>query len=200
MTLARPYELLSMDKPQIPTASDDEAIISQQTMNWIRSFIIEYNICPFARHVVEHGTLKLQVSTVTDTTSALEDLMLSVQQLDSNTDIETSLLIFPNLFTDFMDYLDFVDLAETLLLEQDYEGIYQLATFHPDYCFAGVLGDDVSNFTNRSPYPMLHLLREDSIEQAIEFHGKTEEIPQENIATMHKLGLDKIKKILQAIR
>jgi len=188
-----------MDKQKIVTGSSNEDVILQQTINWIRSFIVAYNICPFAKHVVNNGTLKLQVSKATKTENALEDLMLNVAQLDTNTNIETSILIFPYLFVDFIDYLEFIDLSEALLFEQDYEGIYQLATFHPHYCFAGVLANDVSNFTNRSPYPMLHLLREDSVEQAIAFHGKTEEIPSENIATMHKLGLEKIKKILQLI-
>jgi uncharacterized protein len=106
------------------------------------------------------------------------------------------LLIYPSYLNDFNDYLDFVYLAETLMSQQGYDGIYQLATFHPDYCFQGVASDDVSNFTNRSPFTMLHILRESSIEKAIAHYGNTEKIPANNIATMQRLGLEKVKKIL----
>lgn len=173
----------------------DEFII-QHTHNWIRSFIVKYSICPFAKREVERGSLKIQVSSTKKIAQALEELMSEIHVLDENHNIETTLLVFPSLFNDFFHYLDFVDLAENLLLDQGYEGIYQLATFHPDYCFADVDFNDVSNYTNRSPYPMLHLLREDSIEKAIAYYGDTGKIPETNIATMHKLGIEEVKKIL----
>ncbi len=181
----------------MPISEDN--VISESTMQWIRSFIIEYNICPFAKHVVDKGTLTINVIHTTKLETALEEMMSAVEVLDKNPGIETTLLIFPDMLNDFFDYLDFAELAEQLLADQAYEGIYQLATFHPNYCFAGVSPDDVSNYTNRSPYPMLHLLREESIEKAIAHHGNPEQIPEDNIATMHKLGLDKIKKLLKNI-
>lgn len=173
----------------------DEFII-QHTQNWIRSFIIQFKICPFAKREVEQGSLRIQVSPAKKIKQALEEFMEEIHLLDKNRGIETILLVFPALFSDFYDYLDFVDLAEALLLKQGYEGIYQLASFHPDYCFSDVDYDEVSNYTNRSPYPMLHLLREESIEKAIDFYGDTEKIPENNIATMHKLGEEEVKKIL----
>jgi hypothetical protein len=176
----------------------EEHIISQ-TKHWLRSFIIKLNICPFAKHVVEKNTLKIAVSNVKTIEKGLEDLVMELMFLDQNAGVETTLLIFPTLCRDFFDYLDFVDMAEIVLHDQGYEGVYQLATFHPDYCFADTDFNDVSNYTNRSPYPMLHLLREDSVEKAIAHYGDTETIPKNNIATMHKLGLEQIKKLLAAL-
>jgi len=176
-----------------------DEMIAQHTLNWIRSFIIAYNICPFAKQVVENGTLNIEVIDAEDTAAMLEAVMIAVRQLDEHPHLETTLLVLPAITGDFYDYLDLAELADTLLFEHDYEGVYQLATFHPQYCFAGVLADDVTNFTNRSPYPMLHILREDSVEKAIAYHGNTEDIPDDNIATMRQLGMEKMKKLLQSI-
>ena len=172
------------------------SLIAEETLNWVRSFIIEYNLCPFAKGPVNKGTLKIAVSETKKKALALEDLMVEIQLLDKNPEIETTLLVFAETFKDFFAYLDFVDLAEQLILEQGYEGIYQLATFHPDYYFADTEPDDVSNYSNRSPYPMIHILREDSLEKAIASYGNTDIIPERNIATLQQLGLEKIKKII----
>ena len=176
--------------------SQSDSLIVKQTLNWIRSFIIEYNLCPFAKGPVNKGTLRINVSEAKKKAQALEELMVEVQLLDTNPEIETTLLVFADSFKDFFAYLDFVDLAEQLLVEQGYEGIYQLASFHPDYYFADTNPEDASNYSNRSPYPMVHLLREESLEKAIAAYGNTEEIPQNNIATLNQLGLEKIKKIV----
>ena len=103
--------------------------------------------------------------------------------------IETTLIIFPNHFADFEDYLDLVDLVEDLSVEQGYEGVYQIASFHPEYCFAGAEEEDPANYTNRSPYPMLHLLREESITRAVEHYKDPEGIPERNMAFAKKKGL-----------
>ncbi|MBA3537912.1 MAG: DUF1415 domain-containing protein [Tatlockia sp.] len=176
--------------------TDSDNYIVQHTENWIRSFIIQLNICPFAKREVERKTLRMKVSRTSKVAQALEQLIVEMQLLDNEPAVETTLLIFPCLFKDFFDYLDFVDLAELLLFEQSYEGIYQLATFHPGYCFAEVDIDDTSNYTNRSPYPMIHILREESVEKAIAYFGETDKIPEANIKSMHKLGINEIKKIL----
>lgn len=177
--------------------TDSNELIINKTLNWVRSFIIKLSICPFAKKAVDDDSLRLAVSASSKVAEALEELMLECERLEANPQIETTLLIYPDLFKDFFDYLDFVDLAEKLMTELEYESIFQLATFHPDYCFADVDFDEVSNYTNRSPYPMLHLLREESIEKAIAYYGNTEEIPEKNIATMNKLGLEAILKIIQ---
>ena len=121
--------------------------------------------------------------------SALETLVDELNFLDRTEGIETSLLIFPNHFADFEDYLDLVELAENLSIEQGYEGVYQIASFHPDYCFAGADADDPANYTNRSLYPMLHLLREDSISKALDHYIDPEGIPERNIAFAQEKGL-----------
>jgi uncharacterized protein len=174
--------------------------IKDKTIAWIRSFIIEYNICPFAKHTVKEGTLEIDVVHPNNTEQALEVTMSTILRMDDNSQIETALLVFPSAFTSFDDYLDFVSFAEELLRMSGYEGICQLATFHPHYCFADTLENDVSNYTNRSPYPLLHILRESSIEKAIAYYGDTSKIPDNNIATMHKLGLDKITALLKNLK
>lgn len=167
----------------------------EQTMNWVRSFIIEHNICPFAKGPVNKGQLRINVSETAKKAQALEDLMTEILFLDENPAIETTLLVFPHAFKDFFTYLDFVDLAEQLIVVQGYEGIYQLATFHPLYFFADTDPDDLSNYTNRSPHPMLHLLREDLLERAIAAYGDTDRIPEKNIAKMNEQGLTNLKKM-----
>lgn len=176
--------------------SESNELIIQHTQNWIRSFIIKFNICPFAKREISRGTVRFQVSLTTKEEAALTELMSEIDVLDKQREIETTLLIFPQLFKDFFHYLDFIDMAEQLLLDSGYEGIYQIATFHPDYCFADVDINDVSNYTNRSPYPMLHVLREESVEKAIEYYGDTATIPENNIVTMQQLGLETVKKLL----
>lgn len=121
-----------------------------------------------------------------------------LQYLDRMEDIETTLLILPNRFADFEDYLDLVGLAEDLSIDQEYEGIYQIASFHPDYCFAGSDNNDPANYTNRSPYPMLHLLREDSITKAIEHYPDPEGIPARNIAYSKEKGLQYMRLLRAA--
>ncbi|HHF0526845.1 TPA: DUF1415 domain-containing protein [Legionella anisa] len=171
--------------------------MKKQTIAWIRSFIIQYNICPFAEYTVNQETLVIDIVRPKNLEQALETMMSTMVRMDKDIEIETVLLLFPSSFSDFDNYLDFVFLAEELLTVSGYEGIYQLATFHPDYCFADVLATDVSNYTNRSPYPMLHILRESSIEKAIDYYGDTSKIPDNNIATMYKLGLDQILTLLK---
>jgi hypothetical protein len=107
--------------------------------------------------------------------------------------IETSFIIFTNSFEDFDDYLDFLALAETLIEEHAYDGVYQVASFHPKYKFEGSNELDAANYTNRSPYPMLHIIREESLEKAIALHPNTEEIPQRNIEFARGKGLKYMK-------
>lgn len=170
--------------------------ITEATQNWLKSVIIEYSICPFAKREMEKGRIFFSINHDADIESCLQQLMLECDRLDTNPDIETTLLIYADAFTAFDDYLDFIEIAEMLLSDQGYDGIYQLASFHPDYCFQGSNQDDAANYTNRSPYPMLHLLRETSIDQAVTSHPDTESIPQHNIELTRKLGLAKMQALL----
>ena len=177
----------------------DQIYISA-TKIWLDSFIIAYGVCPFARRERERGSIRFRVNyqTNTDTEICLLNVITECLQLDVDDGIETTLLIYANAFSSFDDYLDFLALAEDLLVEQGYEGIYQLASFHPDYCFDGVDVDDPANYTNRSPYPMLHLLRESSVERAVSQHSDPENIPQRNIELTRNLGLAKLQRLLTA--
>lgn len=165
------------------------------TKNWIREVVIGLNFCPFARKPFKEELILYKVEDTSDRAIALESLIGTCNYLEENTAMETALLIFPNGFSDFEEYLDLVDLSEKLLKEEGYEGVYQVASFHPNYIFAGSDENDPANYTNRSPYPMLHLLREDLLEIAIDKHANVDDIPNQNIAKAQSLGLEYFKKM-----
>jgi uncharacterized protein len=175
----------------------DQQLITA-TQAWLKTIIIEYSICPFVKRELERGSIRFSICHDTEIESCLLYLMLECDRLNIDSSIETTLLIYDRAFTAFDDYLDFLELAEALLIEQGYEGVYQLASFHPDYCFEGAETDDPANYTNRSPYPMLHLLRETSIERAVATYPDPENIPQRNIELTRKLGLAKMQALLAA--
>ena len=172
----------------------DKQII-EQTEKWINDVVIACNFCPFAANVVRQQTIHYHVETGTDTHVCLETLMLQALKLDNEITIETILVIFPNAFHQFDDYLDLVALAEKALIQNGYEGIYQLASFHPLYQFEGSTETDAANYTNRSVYPMLHLLRESSIDKALEHYKNPENIPDRNIDFAKKKGLNYMKML-----
>lgn len=175
----------------------DQQIIAA-TQAWLNTFVIAYNICPFARREQERNSIRYQVVENNSIEKCLETVIAECEHLDSEPDTETTLLIFAEDFADFEDFLDLLALSEQLLIDQGYEGVYQLASFHPDYCFAQTLEDDPSNYTNRSPYPMLHLIREASIEKAVASHPDPDGIPDRNIALTRQLGLETLRAILGA--
>ncbi|TDO96826.1 DUF1415 domain-containing protein [Marinomonas balearica] len=174
----------------------DEVVISQ-TDNWVKEFIVGLSVCPFAKRELEKQSIRSVVVRTKKNEVALQELMGEIAWLDQNPDTETTLVIFPTCFTDFSRYLDFVELAEELMYQQGCEGVYQLATFHPNYCFSGTESEDVSNYTNRSPYPMLHILREQSVEKAIEFYGDTSKIPGRNIELMESMGEGELEQLMK---
>ncbi|SBS35238.1 hypothetical protein MAQ5080_03116 [Marinomonas aquimarina] len=174
-----------------------EELVVAQTQKWVSSFIVAMNVCPFAKREVDRGSVRYVVVRSRQETVALEELMAEIDFLDQHPEVETTLVIFPTMFHDFVGYLDFVDDSEALMYEQGCEGVYQLATFHPKYCFSGTEEDDVSNYTNRSPYPMLHILREASLEKAIDYYGDTADIPERNIKLMEDTGHEALAKLMQ---
>lgn len=173
----------------------DQQVISA-TQAWLKSFIIELNICPFAHREQQRDSIRYQVARPDNVENALEILVDELLYLDSNPETETTLLIFPEMFDDFEDYLDMVAIAERLLVVQNYEGMYQLASFHPDYHFGAKVENDPANYTNRSPYPMLHIIREDSIDRALENYPNPENIPARNVKLTRQLGLKKLQALL----
>ncbi|MBV1909251.1 MAG: DUF1415 domain-containing protein, partial [Kangiellaceae bacterium] len=126
----------------------------------------------------------------------LLSLTHELTRLDQQGDIATTLILLPKGLESFFDYLDFIDIANELLVELGYEGIYQLASFHPDYCFADVQQDDPSNYTNRSPVPIVHILREEQLEKILAIYPEPENIPNKNIQLTHKLGAKVFKDTL----
>ncbi len=169
----------------------------EQTRRWIYSFVIKHNLCPFAKGEMDKNTVRFEISQATSITDAMQALQTEVDVLNIHTEIETSFLIFPLFLHDFFDYLNFSDMAINQLIQRGYEGIYQLASFHPDYCFADANFDDVSNYTNRSPYPMLQILRETTLEKTIKQFGNIGIIPKKNMSYLRALGLNQVKKILK---
>lgn len=172
--------------------AENEIIVS--TRNWIRDIVIGLNFCPFARKPFTDEKITYQVDATKDQEPALKAFQDCCLHLDTHPEIETALLIFSIGFSDFDDYLDLVEAAEEMIEQEGYEGIYQVASFHPEYVFAGSNEDDPANYTNRSPYPMLHILREEQLEMAIEKHTDVEGIPDRNIAKAKTLGLDYFRK------
>lgn len=166
---------------------NDQQIINQ-TKNWIQKVVIGLNFCPFANREFKNNTIHYQIEHSAKRTDAREALLNECKRLDRDKNIATTLLIFPNAFQEFDTYLQLVSFAENLLTQKGYEGIYQLATFHPLYQFEGSAPDDPANYTNRSIYPMLHLLREDQIHKAVQFYGNAEEIPERNVLFAREKG------------
>ena len=177
-----------MTGQSVPT---DAAVITA-TQEWIEHAVIGLNLCPFARVPVAQKRVRVRVSQARDAETLITDLREEASLLDATdpTEIETTLLIHPFVYADFLDYNDFLDVADALLIEMELDGVLQVASFHPDYQFADTAQDAVENCTNRSPYPTLHLLRESSIDRAIEAMPDTDAIYQRNIETLRSLGMD----------
>lgn len=169
----------------------------KQTRHWIESVVINLNFCPFAGREFFRNSIRYRVVDETETEACLLALIEECVQLDQDPAITTTLLIYPQGFAEFTDFLTLNDIADDLLAEQAYEGIYQLASFHPDYQFADSEFDDASNYTNRSPYPMLHILREELVEKAVQAHTDPEQIPQRNIELARGLGREKLALLLK---
>ncbi len=174
---------------------DQEPVI-QATMAWLSKFVIAHNICPFAKHEYDNKTIRYCVINSEDDMECLTSLIMECFRLDCDLEIQTTLLILPIGYQNFETYLNFLSMAENLLIEHGYEGIYQLASFHPDYYFDGAPPDDAANYTNRSPYPMLHLLRESSIEAALKSVPNPEHIPERNIDYTRQIGNEVLKTLL----
>ncbi len=169
-----------------------------QTKKWINDVIVGCNFCPFAANVIKLKAIHYQVDIGVFPTFSPDSFLNELIRLDKDEAIETSFLIYPKSFEIFDDYLDMVALAEEFLEDNDYEGIYQLASFHPLYQFANSPIDDAANFTNRSPYPMLHLLREVSIDKALEHYKNPDEIPNRNINFAREKGHNYMKMLRDA--
>ncbi len=171
-----------------PTPSADQIVAA--TRSWLEIAVIGLNLCPFAKAVHAGNRVRFQVSTARSTEALLSDLAEELQALQAADPqvIETTLLIHPHVLTDFLDYNDFLDLADAAVDALGLAGEIQIASFHPHYRFADTEADDIGNYTNRSPYPMLHLLRQASVDRAVQAFPDAAAIYDSNIATMRRLG------------
>lgn len=163
--------------------------ITEQCLLWVKKVVMAHQFCPFAAKEIKTNTVRWVINQDADMAATLENLIVECQFLDQHPETSTTLIILPDSYNDFDEYLDLTDIAEQLLVKSNYEGIYQIASFHPDYCFADAQLDDPANFTNRSPYPMLHILREESITEALANFPDAESIPEKNIALARSKGL-----------
>ncbi len=176
-----------MSKPM----TEGDRVIAE-TRAWVDRAVIGLNLCPFAKAPQVKGLVRYVASAATDPAALLADLITELERLAERKpdQLETTLLIHPGVLADFADYNDFLEVAEDTVAELDLEGIIQVASFHPDYQFDGSEPGDIGNATNRSPYPSLHLIREDSIARAVEAFPEAETIYETNIATLEKLGAE----------
>ncbi len=179
-----------------PDAADEEAIIDS-TKTWVERAVIGLNLCPFAKSVFVKKQVRYALTAATNADDLLAELAQELTRLAETApaDLDTTLLIHPQVMTDFIDFHFFLAEADALIRNLGFEGIFQIASLHPDYEFAGSEADDIANYTNRSPYPTLHLLRESSIDRAVAAFPEAESIFERNIETMERLGHDGWKKL-----
>ncbi|MEO7622296.1 MAG: DUF1415 domain-containing protein [Gallionella sp.] len=169
-----------------------EAIIIAATQHWLEKAVIGLNLCPFAKAVHVKKQVRYVVSLAATPEALLEDLMNELRTLQ-NADpkvIDTTLLIHPNVLREFLDFNDFLDTVDIAVAEPEFNDEFQVASLHPHYQFAGTAPDDIENYTNRSPYPTLHLLREASVDQAVDTFPDADQIVDKNVETMKKLGYE----------
>jgi uncharacterized protein len=176
--------ITDMNLPQ----QHDEIIAS--TQRWLETAVIGLNLCPFAKAVHVKDQIRYVVSDVTNIDALCDDLVRELEALaETNPEkIDTTLLILPSVLQDFLDFNDFLDVADEIVEELELDGILQVAPFHPKFQFEDTETDDITNYTNRAPYPILHLLREDSVTRAVEAFPDELEIAENNIKTLRELG------------
>jgi hypothetical protein len=176
----------------------NKEIIIAQTKKWIIDVAVGCNFCPFAGREVKRDTIAYEVLDKASMVTALQAFEAAMKTLDVRAEIETLFLLFPQGFERFAGYLKLVSGAEQVIKRKAYEGVYQVASFHPQYLFAGSLPNDPANYTNRSPYPMLQLLREESVSKAIASYPDTHKIPERNIAFAKQKGLAYMQALFAA--
>jgi uncharacterized protein len=170
--------------------SHRKTLVEEDTRRWLERAVIGLNLCPFAKAVHVKGQVHYAVSDATDAAGLRRDLVAELSALAAaNPQVrDTTLVIAPDAFPDFLDFNDFLAEADAALAELGLEGTIQIASFHPQFQFGGTAPDDITNHTNRAPYPTLHLIREASIDRAVQSFPQAEAIYEVNMATLEKLG------------
>ena len=172
----------------------------QDTQTWFERAVIGLNLCPFAKAVHTKGQIRWVLCEATQPEALLATLVQELQVLASAKPeaIDTTVLVHPRVMQDFLDFNDFLDVADGALEELQLDGVLQIASFHPQFQFEGTAADDMGNFSNRAPYPTLHLLREDSIERAVAATPGAEDIFERNIVTLEALGPEGWDRLFKA--
>ena len=185
-----------MNKPKTVPLQSAEISATKQ---WLDEIIIGLNFCPFAKKEFVNNTICYHQSEYEQVKPASKELLEQCHYLQQHDNIETTLLIYSEGFRSFERYLDLVDYANDLLIESGFEGVFQLASMHPEYCFADDDFDAASNFTNRSPYPMIHIIREASMAKVLKVYKEPEKIPEDNMALAEHKGSNYFQGILKRI-
>ncbi len=170
--------------------------IERNVERWLCQFVVELGLCPFAKHVLDNESIRYKVVLGHNKLDALVDLETELLLLQDNQDIATSLLIIPFTLNEFNDYLDFLENAQQLLEQSQLLGVFQLASFHPQYQFSGTAADAPENYSNRSPYPIIHILRESQVKTAIDIFGDPSSIPTRNIRVLQEIGVENLRETL----
>jgi len=174
----------------------------QLVEKWLDDVVIGLNLCPFSVQPRKKNQVRFKVSQALTPEVLVADLFdeLNIINQSDSSEIETSLIIIPDMLLDFDDYNEFLDIADGLIIDNDWEGVFQIASFHPDYCFEDTEPDSTENLTNRAPYPILHILREDSLTDALDNMTDPDEIYKRNINTVNALTKEKIHALFPHLR
>lgn len=177
------------------------ARVEQIVRAWVASFVVELDLCPFAKPTLRDATLRIAICSSTEQQEIVRCFLVELDHLQNTPEQElvTTLLVYPDALAGFDDYLDFIDDAQQLTIDAGLEGMVQLASFHPKYQFEGEPSDGASHFSNRAPFPIVHLLREDTLERVLSDYPNPEEIPLRNIGTLEALGVDALTARWQAL-
>lgn len=175
----------------------DQSLVTAKVNHWLQRIVLGLELCPFARREIDNNKVRFSIAEETSEEALLMHVEKECLFLESNPTVETTLLVIPTQLRSFNQFLEFLDLANGLVEMLNFEGVFQLASFHPDYQFAGTTMDAAENYTNRSPYPIIHILREKSISTAIKSYPDADKLAQRNIAKMEKLGRNKLQSILK---
>ena len=175
---------------------DNEAIATT-VQRWVENLVVELDLCPFAGRELLNNRVRFAVTESTTIEQLLASLVTELELLNEDATVETTLLIHPEVLQDFLDYNQFLDAVDDLLVQMELEGKFQIASFHPNYQFADTDADDVENYTNRSPYPILNILREASLECAVSAYPDVDQIPVRNIEKMNSLGTESLQALMQ---
>ena len=178
------------------TANPKEELIARSVKRWIEDVVVGLNLCPFAKRELAGDRVLIEVSGAVRPEDILADLQSGLERLIADEAVETTLLVLPYALQDFADFNQFLDLADGLLEQMELVGVFQIAHFHPDYQFADTAPADPENYTNRSPYPVLHLLREHSLDRVLQTTEHAEQIPARNIELMNRLGAEAMQRRL----